>query len=754
MLGAPSTYRYNLVIKLITAVGATLLLSISIWAVFNVRHTKNMLMASNLEGADRLTNTIRLGTHFAMMLNSRDDINQIIKNISRQPEIETIRIYNKSGEIKFSNDHTEVGRFTNIKDEACYICHRTEPPQTALILSQRSRIFESKAGDRYLGIISPIYNEPGCATGDCHVHPENKHVLGALDVVMSLKTTDAQIQKLQRGVIFMAGFTFLTTSAILFVFVLRFINRPIRKLVRETRRISEGDYSGNAALERNDELGYLGAAINRMGRAIGQKEAELERRKDEYQSLFEGVPCIVTVQNRDYRLLRYNREFSDLFDPQPGDFCYHAYKGRTEKCVVCPVERTFEDGEVHYSEEQARNRDGTMTHWIVRTSPIKNTDGEIVAAMEMSLDVTQTKFLEQQLAQTEKKYYAFFNNIPNPVFVLDAETLRIIDCNDPVTPVYGYAKEAIIDRPFSEFFLEDERDDYVAALRTETVLDRVRHLTRNDRIIFVNIRISPAEYGDRKVILVTTSDITKRLEAEQQLTQASKMATLGEMATGVAHELNQPLTVIKTASSYLAKKLGDGSETDPVVKMVRKISTNIDRASRIITHMRQFARKSEIRLEAVGVNEVLEKAYEMFSQQLKVRGIEVDWDLGEDIPPIQADPGRLEQVFINLLINARDAIEERLQRDEGAERRIHLATLARSGTVTVRICDTGIGISPAVAEKMFEPFFTTKEVGKGTGLGLSISYGIVKDFRGDIWVEPEFDGGTCFVLRFPVRETR
>ncbi|MGD9081808.1 MAG: PAS domain-containing sensor histidine kinase, partial [Desulfobacterales bacterium] len=148
--------RRRLATKLILTVGLTLLITISTWAYFNINYQEKKLMENIVAGTDRLTNTIKLGTHYAMMLNSRDDINQIINNIGRQKEIETIRIFNKDGTIKYSNRPTEIETDTNIKDEACYICHRTEPPLSEVSLAERTRIFTSAKGYRLLGIISPI----------------------------------------------------------------------------------------------------------------------------------------------------------------------------------------------------------------------------------------------------------------------------------------------------------------------------------------------------------------------------------------------------------------------------------------------------------------------------------------------------------------------------------------------------------------------------------------------------------------------
>ncbi|MBU1181013.1 MAG: PAS domain S-box protein, partial [Proteobacteria bacterium] len=736
MLKQLNRFRHSIVLKLIVSVGLTLLMSLSVWAYFNIRSQKTKVMENIVAGTDRLGATIKLGTHYSMMLNSRHDINEIIKNISKLKEIENIRIYNKEGKIKFSNRPSELDLATNIKAEACDICHRSEPPLDKLDLPERTRISYSPKGHRMLGIIDPIYNEPGCSAGECHIHPKNKKVLGALDVVISLEETDRAMFSFEKEMIILALFVFFITSTIIFLFVLKFVNEPIRKLIDGTRRIAGGDYSGKVEIDQDDEMGQLAKAVNSMGQKIGEKQADLNAQRDEYQTLFEHVPCLITVQDRNFRLLRYNHDFAKNFNPQPGDFCFHAYKGRSEKCPVCPVEKTFEDGLSHFGEESGIDKDGILTHWLFTTSPIRNEKGEIIAAMEISLNITERKRLEEELKKSEIKYHAIFNNIPNPVFVLKKDTLDILDCNDSVKGVYGFDKDEIINTPFLSLFIKKERASVEAEIRNSPVINQVKQLHKNGDTIFVNIRISPSAYPGEKVLLVTTSDITERLEAEQLLIQASKMTTLGEMASGVAHELNQPLSVIKTASSFIIRKTNQNEKIEDQIMstMVNKIDSSVDRASKIINHMRLFARKSDMEREKVNVNEILENAFEIFSQQLKIRDIEVVWDTEENLPEIKADSSRLEQVFINLLINARDAIEDLYPpgQDTKGDKKIALRTRSAGGTVIVEVCDTGIGIPDTILDKIFEPFFTTKEVGKGTGLGLSISYGIIKECGGNI----------------------
>jgi len=302
-----------------------------------------------------------------------------------------------------------------------------------------------------------------------------------------------------------------------------------------------------------------------------------------------------------------------------------------------------------------------------------------------------------------------------------------------------------------------DKERYAGEILESTLIDRVPNLDKDGRRSFVTIRVSPSEFSGRKVLLVTTGDITKRLETEQHLIQAGKMATLGEMATGVAHELNQPLTVIKAAAGYFLKKLRKDETIAPDVlaDLSQEIDAHVDRATKIINHLREFGRKPDMELRPVAADAVLNKALELFRQQLALREIEVRWRADVDLPPVTADSGRLEQVFVNLLINARDAIEAKWTgpKAPAGSKRIDLELEHRGDNVIIRVADTGGGIPKGVRERIFEPFFTTKEPGKGTGLGLSISYGIIQDCGGEIRIESTGPDGTAFLIKLPVAKT-
>jgi histidine kinase len=751
-----SIIQKSLVLKLIATAGLSLVLSVAALSYFAISHQEDILMSYVVSEADRLGTTIKLGTRYAMMVNSRDDLNQIITNIGSQKDIQAIRVYNKEGQVKFSNIPAEKDTFTDIKNRACYVCHQSNPPPADVPLVNRTRIFVDKDGVRKLGIISPIHNEEGCSEG-CHFHPRDTKVLGAIDVVLSLEATDREIAAFQTRSVAFTIIVLLGMGLAIFVFMGRYVIRPVRKLITGAQLIAEGGQCTRIDIDQPDEMGTLVHTIERMGKSISDKQIELNRQRDEYQTLFSLVPCIITVQDRNFRLLRYNQEFRDKFRPKPGDTCFHAYKGRSSKCPNCPVEKSFETGRSFSGEESGVDATGALRHWLVTSSPIKNAEGEVVAAMEMCLDITSRKQLEDKLERSERKYLAIFKNIPNPVFVLDAATLNILDCNESVQPVYGFDKAELAGQSFLTLFPEEDRETYQQKLRQKSLHDRVINVAKDGRRLFVTVRLSPSEFSGQKVLLVTTSDMTKRLETEQQLIQASKMATLGEMATGMAHELNQPLSVIKTAASFIRRKIERGEELarDILSTLTVEIDAHVDRASKIINHLREFGRKPEMKLEPVDAGEILRRALDIFSQQLKLREIEVALDIAPDLPPVMADAGRLEQVFINMLINARDAIEDKWDsaKERGEtladQKRIVLAAHPATGVVRVEIADTGCGIPPGVLGKIFEPFFTTKRVGKGTGLGLSISYGIIKDCGGSITAESAPGQGTRFIITLP-----
>lgn len=749
-------FPLSLAKKIMLATGAALFLGMLALSAGSILYQQEHLVEELTAYGARLGETIRLGVRNAMMLNARDELGQIVQDVARQQNINVLRIYNKNGTVMFSGDLSEIGLTRHSGNEACSPCHRNTPPTVSLPLQERTQVFSGHDGRHMLRVIIPVLNEPGCAGPPCHFHPADKALLGTLEVVLPLATAEDDVINFQLRVLTLAAGIFIMGGAAVHFFLKRCLTTPVEHLIEGARAVGRGKIPDLSVIRQDDEIGELASAISSMARTIAENQAALNRQRDEYQRLFDQVPCFITVQDKNLRLLRYNQQFRELFNPTPGDYCYSAYKGRATKCLHCAVEKTLETGLAHCSEESSVNAEGVRTHWLVHTSPVFDAEGNATAAMEMSLDITDRKELEERLRRSELKYSAIFNNIPNAIFIIDRVNLLIMDCNSTAEHIYKYGREEMLRMSFLDFFLEEEREQYTSQLKAFTVLNRVRHTAKGGRPFHVDIMLSPSDYQGRAVFLLTVNDITERLEAEQKLFQAGKMATLGEMATGVAHELNQPLTVIKTASGFLLRKVNSGSPIDTEIlgTLAREIDSHVDRASRIIGHMRDFGRRADITLERVDVNEVMRAATEFFNRQLVQRGIELVWDTASNLPHIMGIASHLEQVLINLLLNARDAIEELTEREPDVPRRITLRTFYKESCVHVQVLDTGGGIPPALLPRLFEPFFTTKKAGKGTGLGLSIIYGLIKNFGGSITAANKEPGhpdgiGAVFTLRFP-----
>lgn len=267
--------NHSLFAKLILGVGTILLLSMGTMTFLSIRYHEKQIMANAIAEADRFSKTIRLGTHYAMMTNKRSDINEIIRNIAKQKDVRHIRIYHKAGQIKFSNVASEIDTITSKKGAVCDICHKTTPPVATLSLSERTRIYYSATGRHLLGIVSPIYNEPGCSSASCHVHPAGKTILGALEVVLSLDRTDKEILFLKKAYFTFIGGIFLATSLLIYLFLFRFVNQPVQKLIKGTRLIARGESFHPAAINRHDDMGELAAAISSMGDELAAQQAEL-----------------------------------------------------------------------------------------------------------------------------------------------------------------------------------------------------------------------------------------------------------------------------------------------------------------------------------------------------------------------------------------------------------------------------------------------------------------------------------------------
>ena len=250
--------------------------------------------------------------------------------------------------------------------------------------------------------------------------------------------------------------------------------------------------------------------------------------------------------------------------------------------------------------------------------------------------------------------------------------------------------------------------------------------------------------------LLKTNEELKNVQL--QLIQSAKLASLGEISAGLAHELNQPLGAIRLSVQFIQTMFSD-SKTDKkkldekkLALKLEKIIKQVDRATKIIRHLKIFSRDGGHEPEQVDINWVINEALTLFTQPLRIQGICLSSHLANNLPKVECDFIQIEQVLTNLISNARDALKNE------KDKHIKVRSYLKQNWICVEIEDTGCGMPESVTEKIFDPFFTTKEVGKGTGLGMSISHGIVKEHMGQLTVSSTNGVGSCFTLALPIKQ--
>ena len=376
-----------------------------------------------------------------------------------------------------------------------------------------------------------------------------------------------------------------------------------------------------------------------------------------------------------------------------------------------------------------------------------------IANAQLYADLNQTQY---SLIQAEEKYRNLIESSIDSIIVLKEG--KTVYRNRIYEELMGFTVEETADQSFLEMVVPEDReqvrDYYQSRLRGEDVPDQyeVRLLTREKRSVVMEVKPIIISYESQPATMVTMRDITQRKLMQEQLLQAQKMEAVGQLAGGVAHDFNNLLTAILAYSHLGMMKLPTG---DPVAGYMKEIKKAGERAAQLTSQLLAFSRRHISEPRVLNLNEISLDTNKML-RHLIGEDVELVVLPSDDLWMTEVDPGQMEQVLINLAVNARDAmpdggkltIETANARIDDGFARLH-SDLSEGEYVTLSVRDTGTGISEEVMEHIFEPFFTTKEVGKGTGLGLAMCYGIVTQSGGCITVDSELDRGTTFTIYLP-----
>ena len=456
----------------------------------------------------------------------------------------------------------------------------------------------------------------------------------------------------------------------------------------------------------------------------------------DYRQVFEAMPCFLSVQDRDFKILDANQRFRDHFGDFEGRYCYQVYKQRSERCEVCPVARTFRDGERHESEEEIRTLSGEILSVLVRSKPIRNESGEIVAVMEMSTDVTHIKNLQKLLRRSQKRYHTLFDEVPCYISIQDLE-LNIIEANNAFEDDFG----SVLGRKCYEAYKHRTSPCEPCPVQ-QTIADGLTH-TREELVTSrtgqqKNVLVTTAPIrdggGSLTAVMEMSADITQIRELEDRLTQ------LGLLIGSVSHSLKGLLNGL-SGGMYLVNTGFTKGDDARVKKGWATVERNVARVKSMVSDILYYAKDRVPSWEDVSAAEVASDVIGMMESRARDLSVELVLEAREGAGEFDGDPQAVRALLANLMENSLDAC--RLHQD----REGHTVTLRVGGDpekVLFEVEDDGIGMDQETLDKAFTLFFSTK--GTGTGLGLFISDKIARAHGGEIELLSKPGEGTKFAV--------
>lgn len=477
----------------------------------------------------------------------------------------------------------------------------------------------------------------------------------------------------------------------------------------------------------------------------------LRRSEARFTELFETLQEGIYIVTPDDKIVEVNPALVRMLG-------YHSKEEllaqRVSEVFIDPEQRAKLAREVNRQPEPRgheitlRRKDGESIICLNTATAVRDTGGRVVRYQGALADITERRAIEKRLHQQQEFARRLVDSFPDLIFVVDRER-RYTFVSPKVQEVLGHDTKESIGTIFGDRTHPEDRgallavlDDLLLRKRSFASTEvRVRHKEGEWRRLRCHFSPLFDENGKIDGVVISGRDITELKRLEEQLIQAEKLAAMGQMLAGVAHELNNPLTAILGASELVRDRPG---VDETIRKQLEMTHRQARRAARIVQNLLEFSRPASPQKKALDLNAVIDRTLQLHEHSLRRNAVEVDFRPSQGLPPVVGDANQLIQVFLNLISNAEQAIREvrpsgRIQIRLGQEGKLVLATVQ----------DDGAGISPEVLPKLFDPFFTTKRPGGGTGLGLSICLSIIREHGGDIEAETLPAGGAAFTVSFP-----
>ncbi|MBI5118814.1 PAS domain S-box protein [Candidatus Poribacteria bacterium] len=532
----------------------------------------------------------------------------------------------------------------------------------------------------------------------------------------------------------------------------------------ETMCVACGDDACEFIVATKERLSEMGIKIPCYGMSIKEKadslrnlleekerlEKEMRSSEEKYRMLVENANDIIYSTDPYGNITFINQVVHKI-----AGYTTQELLGKNFRALIAPDEeekilryaRGAYKGKPQRYEARVLHKDGrALTLQNFLGAIMRN--GAVTGFSIIARDVTETKQLEQQVKESEEKYRNLVEESGDVVYIMQDGALKFL--NEIGLERSGYTREELFSEGFDPFQLVHPEDralvaDAVNRLSQEGQSpERVeaRFVTKKGEVIDFILTGTSLTYEGKPASMGVLVDITEKKRLQERLVQSEKLASIGQLVSGVAHELNNPLAAIMGyAELFSQSKTLSAREQNTA----RRIFESSERCKRIIQNLLSFARQRGLTRANMNICDVVEKAIELREYDLKARNIKVQRNYDADHKSTVCDAQQLQSVFLNLINNASDAMYEANR--SGV---LRIGTLIDGDVIVIDFTDDGPGVPTNIRDRIFDPFFTTKEVGKGTGLGLSISYGIIREHGGELFMDSKYSGGARFVVRLPI----
>ena len=533
----------------------------------------------------------------------------------------------------------------------------------------------------------------------------------------------------------------------------------------------------------------------RLADAVRERTKQLERAKRQWEATFDTVPDLISIHDNDHKIIRYNKAMAERLKLNHheiiGKSCCQLMHGTESPIPLCPHSKLLQDGQEHMVELTEPKMCGDF---LISTSPLLNETGEVYACVHVARDISELKKAERALKSQLDFLNTIIETIPDPIFIKNLEGVYS-GCNSAFAELLGLTRDAIIGKGSMEIMPKDIASEFVQ--QDQDLFDspgvktfEVGFNTPNKGLrhtVYCKSTFED-ENGNIQGLVGVIHDITERKQMEEQLMRSQRLESIGLLAAGIAHEINTPTQFIHTNVEFveeaftdcvsvvglvdrLAQGYAEGRPPDELIKelveefqhtdfdeldadvkdALKGTLEGVERITNIVDSMRYFSHPGTEQKELVDINQAIEHAITVSRNEWKYYS-EIGTNLEEDLPPVSGYAGPLNQVLLNIIVNAAQAISGTLGDNPEHKGLISISTKQVDSMVEIRIADNGPGIEEDTLAKIFDPFFTTKEIGKGTGQGLALAHSVVVDkHEGSINVESSPGSGATFILQLPIK---